>query len=109
MPPPTHLSAAAEMTPSGVPPIAVEHVDARLGPRGGDRRRDVAVADQVDAGARLAQLADQVVVALALEHDDADVGHAPALRLRDGLHVLGRRRVDVDRVDRVGPTAIFSM
>ena len=66
-----HLSAAAEMTPSGVPPIPIQHVDAGLGPRSGDRRRDVAVADQVHARAGLAELGDQVVVAVALEHDDA--------------------------------------
>src|SRR5881392_2868435 len=44
------------------PPDAVEDVDARLGPRRGDRRCDIPVADQVDPRARLAQLADQVVV-----------------------------------------------
>ena len=72
-----------------------------LGARRRDRRRDVSVANQVDARARIAQLADQIDMAVALEHDDAHVGHAPALGLRDGLHVLGRRCVDVDRVDRV--------
>ena len=55
---------------------AVQQVDAGLRPRGRDRGRDVAVADQVHARAGLAQLADQLLVALALEHDDADVGHA---------------------------------
>ena len=81
---------------------AVEHVDAGLRTRGRDRGRDVAVANQIHARARLAQLADQLVVAVALEHRDADVGDAPALRLRDGGDVLRGRGVDVDRVDRVG-------
>ena len=40
-------------------------------------------------------------MAVSLQHDDPDVGDAAALRLRDRLHVLGRRRVDVDHVDRV--------
>ena len=71
------------MTPSGVPPIAVEQVDARAGARGRDRRRHVAVADQVPVRAGLTELADQLLVAVALEDDHADVGDAPALRLRD--------------------------
>ncbi len=66
--------------------------------RGCDRRRDVAVADEVDAGACLAQLCDQLVVAVALEDDDREVVDVHSLRLRDALEVLGRRRVDVDRV-----------
>ena len=36
--PPRHLIAAAEMTPSGVPPIAHQHVDTGRRPCGRDRR-----------------------------------------------------------------------
>ena len=62
---------------------AVEHVDARARLRRGDRRRDVAVADQADARAGLAQLRDQLVVAVALEHDDVDLARRLAERLGD--------------------------
>ena len=75
--------------------------DERLRRR--DRGGDVAVADQVDARARLAQLADQLVVAVALEHDDGHLGDVEPLRLRDRADVLGRARVDVDRVRRLRP------
>ena len=73
------------------------------GLRGRDRGRDVAVADEVHARAGLAQLGDQVVVAVALEDDDGEVVDGAVLRLGDALEVLGRRRVDVDRVGRLGP------
>ena len=72
------------------------------GLRGGDRRRDVAVADEVHARSGLAELGDEVVVAVALEDDDGEVVHAAVLGLGDALEVLGRRRVDVDRVGRLG-------
>ena len=42
-------------------------------------------------------------MAVALEHDDGEVVHVDALRLGDALEVLGRCRVDVDRVRRLGP------
>jgi hypothetical protein len=80
---------------------AHQQVDARLRLRGGDRGRDVAVADQLHLRARLAQLGDQRVVALPLEHDDGHVARRAALRLGDAADVLGRRERDVDRVDRL--------
>ena len=70
-------------------------------PGRGDRGRDVAVADQVDARAGRTQLGDQVDVALALEDDDVHVARRLAERLRDRVHVLGRRGLDVDRVERL--------
>ncbi len=57
---------------------AHQHVDAGRRLAGRDRRGDVPVADQVDAGAGLAQLGDEGVVALALEHDDGEVADAHA-------------------------------
>ena len=69
---------------------SVEDVDAGVRLRGGDRRRDVAVADQLHARAGLAQLGDQRVVALALEHDDVDLARRLAERLRDARDVLRR-------------------
>ena len=80
-----------------------EQVDARARLRRRDRRRDVAVANEVHARTGLAQLGDEVVVAVALEDDDREVVHRDALRLGDALEVLGRRRVDVDRVRRLRP------
>ncbi len=41
-------------------------------------------------------------MAITLEDDDANVGHPASLRLGDGVHVLRRRGVDVDRADCVG-------
>ena len=41
-------------------------------------------------------------MAVALEHDDTDVGRPHALRLRDRVDVLGRCGVDVDRLDGIG-------
>ena len=57
--PPMHLIAAAEITPSGVPPIPIS-MSTPVGLRGGDRGGDVAVADQVHARARLRAAPDQV-------------------------------------------------
>ena len=82
---------------------AHEEVDARARLRRRDRRRDVAVADEVHARARVAQLGDQLVVAVALEDDDGEVVHVAVLRLGDTFEVLGRRRVDVDGVGGLGP------
>ena len=105
--PPRHLMAAAEIA-SGVPdsPSAGRRP---CPPARGDRRGNIPVADQVDARAGLAELGDQVVVALALEHDDGEVVDVDVLALGHALEVLRRGRIDVDRVGRLGPTAILSM
>ena len=84
------------------PADAHQHVDAGPRPARGDRGRDVTVADQVHARARVAQLRDQLVVALALEHHDREVAHLHALGRRHRLHVLGRRQAEVDRVGGLG-------
>src|SRR5215210_2814766 len=80
-----------------------QHVDAgeRLG--GGDRGRDVAVANEVHARAGVPQLADQPLVPLALEHDDGHLAHVQALRPGDRAHVLGWGSVDVDRAGGLAP------
>ncbi len=89
---------------------AHQHVDAGPGLGGGDRRRDVAVADQVDARAGLAQLGDQVVVAVALEHDDRDLVHLDALRLGDALRRSRSASASMSIASAAsGPTAILSM
>ena len=82
---------------------AHQHVDAGRRLAGGDRRGDVAVANQVDAGAGLPQLGDERVVALALEHDDREVADAHPLRRRHRPHVLGRRAVEIDRAGGLRP------
>ncbi len=95
--------AAAEITPSGVPPTPISRSTPVPDLRGGDRRGDVSVANQVDARAGLAELGDQVVVAVALEDDDGEVVDVDVLRLGHALEVLRRGRVDVDRVGRFRP------
>src|SRR5918995_5822471 len=74
-----------------------QHVHAGERLRCCDRRGDVAVPDQVDACPGLAQLPDQLLVAIALEDDDGHLADVEALCLRDRTDVLGRARVDVDR------------
>ena len=63
---------------------AHEEVDAGARLRGRDRGRDVAVADEVHARSGLAELGDEVVVAVALEDDDREVvdGARPSPRRR---------------------------
>ena len=87
----------------------VEHVDAGARLRRGDRRRDVAVADQLHARAGFAELVDQLLVPVALEHDDVDLARglleraATAATFSAGLFVMS-----IAPTAR-GPTAIFSM
>ena len=88
---------------------AHQQIDAPALSGGRDRRRDIAVRDQLHLGAHLAELRDQVDVAVAVEHDDRHVLGAHALRLGRAPHVLRRRGVDVDDVRRRGPTTILSM
>jgi len=64
--------------------------------RGADRGDDVAVGDQLDAGAGLADLGDQVVVPGPVEHDRGHVGHLAAERIGDRLQVLAHRAAQVD-------------
>ena len=48
------------------------------------------------------QLGDQLEVTLTFEHVDDEIARRLPLCLGHTAHVLGRRRVDVDRVGRVG-------
>jgi hypothetical protein len=99
--PPRHLIAAAEMTPSGVPPMPISsRRRSRL--RGRDRRRDVAVADEVHARARSRSSAMRSSWRSRSSTTTVRSFTAHALRLGDALEVLGRRRVDVDRVRGLG-------
>jgi hypothetical protein len=56
----------------------------------------------VHLAAGLAQLVDQRLVPIALEHDHRDLARPPALGLRDARDVLAWRRVDVDDANRLG-------
>ena len=88
------------MTPSGVPPMP-KRMSVPLSGRGdGDGGGDVAVLDELDAGARLAALADDVLVAGTVEDDRGDVVDVLAERLGHRFEVGLHRRVDVDHVGR---------
>ena len=89
---------------------AEEDVGAGVGPGGRDGAGDVAVGDQADAGAGLADLGDEVVVAVALEDDGGDVGDAARSWRRP--RPAGSRWAVISMLHtptRAGPTAIFSM
>ena len=51
-----HWIAHAAMTPSGVPPMPNRMSEPEPGGRDGDRAGDVAVGDELDAGAGVAAL-----------------------------------------------------
>ena len=70
---------------------AQEQVDAGALPGGGDRAGDVAVGDELDAGAGLADLVDELLVPGAVEDADGDVAEGALLGLGDALDVLGDR------------------
>ena len=81
---------------------AEEDVGAAAGRGHGDGGGDVAVLDQLDAGAGLAALADDVLVAGTVEDHRGDVVDVLALRLGHRFEVGLDRRVDVDDVGGLG-------
>ena len=105
-----HLIAAAEITPSGVPPIPHSRSTGELSPTRQQRRRHVAVDDQPHPGAGRADLAHRLVVALAVEHHDHHVADVGPLALGDQPERLaGSGRSRSSRSAISGPPAIFSM
>ena len=73
-------------------------VDAAVGPRGRDHAGDVAVADQADAGARLADLRDQLLMARPVEDQRDQIADLDILGPGQIGEVLARRGVDVDHL-----------
>ena len=102
--------AAAVSTPSGRAADAHRGVDAGAAHGGRDAGREVAVGDQLDARAGLADLGDEIVMALAVEHDDGQLVDVALEGLGDLAEVLVRpaRRGRRARA-AVGPTTILSM
>ena len=89
---------------------ADRQVVVRAADRGADRGHDVAVGDQLDARAGLADLGDQIVVARPVEHDRGHVVATAAERLGDRLR-CSRRPGGAGRSGprARGPTAIRRM
>ena len=84
-------------------------VDAGALDGAADRGRDVAVADELDPGARGADLGDQLGVARPVEDDDRDVGDLAPQRLGDPVAVLRRLAARMStQPAATGPTASFS-
>src|SRR5918911_1577123 len=67
-----------------------------------DARRKVAIADQAYARARFAHLADQLLVARAVQDDDGQIFHVAPKAARDVLQVVFDGRVDVYSAARRG-------
>ena len=68
--------------------------------RRGDAGRQIAVADQANAGAGRADVVDELLVARPVEHDDDQILDAAAQTAGDGLQVLVHRRVEADVILR---------
>ena len=75
-------------------------MDAGAGHRGDDGGRQIAVADQLDARASGADVGDQLRVPRPIEHRDDQVVDVAGQRPRDGLQVVGDRRIEIDHVAR---------
>src|SRR6478752_3863121 len=106
--PPLHRAAHALQRGGRDDPLrgaadAVEQVDGGVGAGRGDRARDVAVADELDAGAGAADLFDQLGVPGPVEHAHPHVVGLDALGGRDPADVLGHGDRDVDGVGRLRP------
>ena len=78
------------------PAAAHDRVQVRARDRHLERGDDVAVLDEVDPRAGLADVLDQLLVTRSVEDDDREVVDLASQRLRDDLQVLLHRTVDVD-------------
>ena len=79
--PPRHFTAHAAMMPSGVPPTPSSRSMPLPAAGRDDRACDVAVGDEPDARAGLADLVDQLARAGPVQHDDGDILGRPPLAL----------------------------
>ena len=99
--PPMHLIADGGEHALGRAADAPQQVDRRALRDRDQRRRHVAVRDEADARARLADLLDRLGVARAVEHDHHHVADRRALLLGDQLERLAERAVEVEQVGQV--------
>ena len=83
------------MTPSGAA-NAHDRMNARPPNGDGHTRRQVAIADQPNAGTRLANLPDQLLVARAVQNDDGEVVHVAVESTGDTLQVFRHRQVKIN-------------
>ncbi len=65
--------------------------------RGGNPRGQVAVSDQADARAGLANVGDQLFVARAVQDDDDQVLDVAVQALGNGFQIVGHRSIEFDR------------
>ena len=71
--------------------------------RRGDAGRQVAVADQADARAGGADVGDELLVPLTIEHDHDEIVDVAAEAARNRLQVVRHRRIEADGILRAGP------
>ena len=65
-----------------------------------DSGREIAIADQADARARLADIRDELLMPRPVEHHHHHVVHAPLQAPGDGLQVVFHRSVQIDSAFR---------
>ena len=65
---------------------------------------NVAIADQANGSARPADFLDQLGMARAVEDADGNLVRLYTLGLGHGIDVLGRRRIELDRIGRIAGT-----
>ena len=73
---------------------AHDRVDSRADDRRRDAGRQVAVADQANAGPGGADLVDQLLMARPVEHRDDEIDHAAAETAGNRLEILVHRRIE---------------
>src|SRR5271165_5051143 len=73
-----------------------QHVDFALGPRGGDRRRQITGRDHLDAGAGAPNFIDQLFMPRAIKNRDAQILDVNLLRFSERLEIVAGRSVNID-------------
>ena len=103
------LRAAAEMTPSGVPPTPISTSTPEFAEQAAMAPKTSPSLIRRMRAPLGPDLVDQLSVAGTIEDHDREIADVLPLGLGDPAQVLRRRGGDVDRADGLGPTAIFSM